>query len=112
MVDVEVGAGLVTAARGGHVPVVRYLLQECGADASLYGPTALRVALEDGRLEAVCLLLEAGTPTDDVVALTQAARRGLRRFNPEQFDTVLQAATQHGHVEFAEMLRDLRATAN
>jgi hypothetical protein len=83
-------------------------VQECGASVSLYGPDALRVALEGGHLEVVCLLPEAGTPIDDVVALTQAARQ----FNTEQLNGLLQAAVQHGHTESADVLRELRAAAN
>jgi hypothetical protein len=104
-----VGAGLVTAAYRGHEPIVRYLSQECGVSASLYGPDALREALEGGHLGVVCLLLEAGTPTDGA-ALAYAAHC-LKYFSSEQVGTILQAATQHGHTQFADMLRQLRAAA-
>jgi hypothetical protein len=108
----EVGRALVVAAGMGHVPIIHYLMQECGANVSLYGPEALRLALQHGRWGVVCLLLEAGTPTDDGAAFMQAAQRCVTRFNPEQFDTILQAATQHGHTQLADMLRGLRAAAS
>jgi hypothetical protein len=111
MTDVEGGAALQAAACSGHAPIIRYLLQECGADVSLYGPAALRSALGGGCLAVVCLLLEAGTPTDDEANFIQAGQRCFRRVNSEQFDTILQAATQHGHTQFADMLREVRAAA-
>jgi hypothetical protein len=111
MTEGEVGEALVAAACNGYVPVTQYLLQKCGANLRLYGPDALRSALEEGHRAAVCLLLEAGTPTVDVAAFMQAAQQCARRFNPEQFDTILQAAIQHGHTQLADMLREVRATA-
>jgi ankyrin repeat protein len=91
----EVGKALKAAACRGHAPIIRYLIQECGANVSLYGPDALRRASEAGSPEVVRSLLEAGTPTD-VAAYIQAAQQSLRRFNPEHMHDILQAATQHG----------------
>jgi hypothetical protein len=111
MTDVGVGEALEAAAGKGRVPIIRYLLQECGANVSLYGPDALRAALEHGNPEAVCLLLEAGTPTDGPT-FVQAAQCYYKRnkyCRPEAVDAVLQAAIQHGHTQFAEMLSGLRA---
>jgi hypothetical protein len=68
--------------------------------------------LEEGSSKVVCLLLEAGTPTGDVAAFVQAARHCIRRFNPEQLNDILQAATQHGHTQLADMLKELRGTTD
>jgi ankyrin repeat protein len=107
MTEDDMGQALYAAVYGGHVPIIHFLLQECSVDVSLYGPNALRVALERGHLEVVCLLLQAGTPTNDVAAFTHAARH----FKPEQLGTILQVATQHGHTQFVAMLKELRAAA-
>jgi hypothetical protein len=112
MTEGEVGEALVAAASGGHVPVAQYLLQEGGANASLYGPPALERALSYGRWEVACLLLEAGTPTNAIEATTlQAVQEWFEYMSQKQWDTLLQAATQHGHTQFAEMLRELRTAA-
>jgi hypothetical protein len=110
MTDAEMGEALEAAAGNGYAPVTHYLLQKCGPNVSLYGPDALRSALKEGHVEEVCLLLEAGTPTDDGVSFIQAAQRCLRRVGPEQMNVIFQAATQHGHAQFAEMLKEVRAT--
>jgi hypothetical protein len=110
MTQHEVGEALVVAAGKGYVPIIRYLLQHCGANLIWYGPLALGAALEGGHLQVLCLLLEAGARTD-CGFVVQAAQRCLRRFNPEQLGTI-QAATQHGHTVFAKMLRGLGAAAN
>jgi ankyrin repeat protein len=102
--DAEVGEALVTAAEEGHGHVVWYLLRECGADVSLHGPDALRPALKHRRWEVVCLLLEAGNPTGGA-AFLRAAQQCLGQISIERLGTILQASTQHGHAEFAEMLR-------
>jgi hypothetical protein len=109
--DVEVGEALKEAVIGGHVSIVRYLLQECSRSINDHGPAALTAALQRGNPEAVCLLLEAGTPTDGPT-FVQAAYRYLKcldHYRPEAVDATLQAATQHGHTQFAEVLRELRA---
>jgi hypothetical protein len=105
MIAAEVGVALDAAAGNGYVPVSRYLILKCGANVSLYGPAALRSALKEGHLEVACLLLEAGAPTDDAASFMQAAQRCLRQVNSKQMSNILQAATQHGHAKFAEMLR-------
>jgi ankyrin repeat protein len=107
--DAEAGRALVAAARGGHVPVTQYLLQ-CGASLNVYGPDALKAALKGGHVEVVCLLLEAGTPTDDAASFIQAAQRCLRQVDSKQMNVIFQAATQHGHAQFAEVLKEVRAT--
>jgi hypothetical protein len=112
MTEEEVGKALGAAASKGHAPVINFLLREFRVADSRHGPFTLRRAMEGGHLEAVCLLLEAGTPTGDVAAFAQAAQQSVGQFSPEQTDHLLQAATQHGHTQFADMLRELRAAAN
>jgi hypothetical protein len=111
MTEDEVGEALMAATSEGQSPVIQYLLEECGVNLALYGSLALRSALEKGHPEVVCLLLEAGTPTDGV-SFSQAAQQCLRLCTSEQWNSLAQAATQYGHAQFADMLRGLRATGN
>jgi hypothetical protein len=109
----EVGGVLVAAAKGGRVLLIQTLIQECGADVSLYGPKAMQAAFSNrhlyGHLDVVCLLLEAGTPTT-WAASAPAMQQCLKRYSREQLGTIWRAATQHGNTRFAGMLRGMGAT--
>jgi hypothetical protein len=108
MTEDEVGVALEAAAD--KAAITRYLLQDCGANVSIHGPVALGRAMKYRHLEVVCLLLQAGTPADGATIL-QAAQLCLMYLEPQQLDTLLQAGTQHGQTEFADMLQELRAAA-
>jgi hypothetical protein len=76
----------------------------------MYDADGMKAALNYGRTEVVRLLLEACAPSEGA-AITRAAQVCFKWYTPDQWDTMLQAATQHGHTEFTGMLRELRAAA-
>ena len=86
---VGVNGGLVMhfAAKGGHVPVVRYLLGECVPVDVLTAPSAggfapLWIAAQFGKAEVIAVLVEAGAQvncqpaTDGCTALWIASGKG------------------------------------
>jgi ankyrin repeat protein len=88
-----------------------------------YGPSALLTAVECGHAEAAEELLKAGVPST-AQAIQHAegldgerdVRERLRRFLSwdeayEQSSAILQAAIEHGHADFAQLLREARAAA-
>jgi hypothetical protein len=101
------GEALQAAAHLGHAPIIQYLIQECGADVSLFGVAALMIACMTGKSGVVCVLLEAGTPSGGPFIM-QALQQGHSGFNSVQLDDILRAATQHGHPQLADLLRLLR----
>jgi ankyrin repeat protein len=86
---------LTAAALGGHVGVIRYLLEE-GAQLGLRDPdgwTALDVACFRGHLGAVCVLLAHGA---DAVAPGTEARTPLMRASQEGHADVVALLLAHG----------------
>jgi hypothetical protein len=103
---------LPTAAEVGNLPVLRLLL-DWGADISTWGGWALLSALSECQTEAACLLLGAGPPDYFMPAhpgiqmdnLDRWLDSYLREHGHQQASALLQAAVQHGHTGFAQMLK-------
>ena len=107
---------LFFAATGGHIAIVRVLVQR-GADVnaadSFYGRTVLRRALANQQLEVAAYLLEHGA-TDGDRAIVIAARRGDRALldaaiatgnvHPDALDQALAAARSRGDTAMANRL--------
>jgi len=90
---------LPAAAAIGSVPVVRYLIEEAGADVHVYDDGALREAAQHGKLDVVRYLIEeagADVHVYDDGALRWAAQEGkldVVRYLIEQADAYVHADT-------------------
>jgi ankyrin repeat protein len=111
----EPSPALAAAARAGNLPVFRLLLG-WGADISTWGGLAFRLALANQCMGIACLLLGAGPPDYFMSAapphphielddIGDCVRSFLEDADDEQASALLQAAVQHGHTEFAQMLQ-------
>jgi ankyrin repeat protein len=113
----DAGPALSTAAGAGNLPIVCLLL-ESGADVATWGGGAFSAAMKgqsEGRdtLEVVLLLLASG-PTDYFMPKPDSplapdhflrhVKSFLHSLGQHKAATLLQAAVQHGHTEFAQML--------
>jgi hypothetical protein len=112
------GPALAAAVRAGNLPVFRLLL-DWEPDISTWGGLAFRSALKECRMGIACLLLGAGPPgyfmsatpphpgieMDDI---DYCLNRFLEMAYDDQAPAFLQAAVQHGHTEFAQMLQQRR----
>jgi ankyrin repeat protein len=120
----QVGAAFKSAAMAGRADVVPLLLSHKHAwDAiASHGAAALLTALERRHITSVKLLLEAGVPSDkqalagagvapDMSMVQTWIRNAVLAHKPDASSALLQAAVQHGHTEFAEMLRESGAGA-
>eukprot|EP00439_Symbiodinium_sp_Y106_P022261 s449_g2.t1 len=99
MVNARGFSPVMLASQGGHVDVLRLLL-EAEADINLFdndGFTALTGASAQGEIEVLRLLLEAGADMD------VASHEGV---------TALMLASQGGHVEVVRLLLDAGAEKN
>jgi ankyrin repeat protein len=119
------GLALILAAEKADATVIRVLLSYHPTQAILpsYGPSALLHAVQYGRAAAAEELLNAGVPsTAQAFHLVPAlqgeggVRELLRKHLSkdeayEQAPAIIAAASQHGHGEFAELLREARAAA-
>jgi hypothetical protein len=99
------------------------LIIDWGIDIAVWGPRALMRSLEYYQFNTAVVLLEAGIPTDrdtllkaanpehagDLRAWLKSAQVSI--MSNERFSSLLQAADQYGHTEFAQMLREVRAEA-
>jgi hypothetical protein len=124
------GSGLGPALElAGHIEdpaLIRMLLSYGPTQAVIprRGPTALVNAVRNGHVAVAEELLKAGVPTtaqaiqharglDSEKDVRALLRRLLRRVEAyEQSPAILQAAIQHGQVEFAQLLRKARAAAS
>jgi hypothetical protein len=119
------GLALERAAKQADTRLMRMLLSYSPTQAALpsHGTSALLTAVKYGHVSVAEELLKAGVPTT-AQAIQYAKRLGgegavcrllrgclswTRAY--EQSSAILQAAVQHGHVEFAELLREARAAA-
>jgi ankyrin repeat protein len=87
----ETGA-LASAALGGHLQVVKYLVEECGADASRADPsgaTPLTFAANQGHVEIVKYLL---------------VRPGIIVNAKDEREMAIKCACRHGHLEVVKLL--------
>jgi hypothetical protein len=113
----DAGPALAAAAEYGNLFAARLLLSK-GADTMLvWGGLALRSALRRGHDEMVHLLLSAGPPDGfmskarphpDIVvdSLDFCVCRFLGKHDCHTASALLQAAVQHGHTVFAQMLQE------
>jgi ankyrin repeat protein len=110
----DAGPALRTAAQRDMVNILQ-LMVEHGADIKVHGPSALIKAMSAPALKAALCLLKLGTPTDthaflQALGLQQASeyegwlKQCLTGYNSEQSGLLYNAATEHGHHEFGEML--------
>jgi ankyrin repeat protein len=111
------GEALKGAAGGGHLEVMRLLL-EAGANVNEYGVPAFAFALENRQVHCIQMLLEAATDTGHATA-TGAAQPGSRSGMLEslqyhvqtqthmQSAYLMQAAVKGGHTQFAELLQQV-----
>jgi ankyrin repeat protein len=106
----DAGLALVTASSVGNLPVL-------GADINTWGGLALRLALPKWHLSTSCLLLGAGPPDYFMSAapphpgmemedINYCVSAFLQMADEHKALALLQAAVQHGHTVFAQMLQE------
>jgi ankyrin repeat protein len=114
------GQALEQAARMADPTLMRMLLSYGPTQAVVpsFGPSALLVAVEFGHAAVAEELLKAGVPSTAQAiqsAPSLSGERDVRELLKEyvydhqayaQSPAILQAALQHGHMEFAQLLRD------
>jgi ankyrin repeat protein len=101
------GSPLIQAAAGGHLDVVRYLLDR-GADVNLIVPgdeNALMCAAEQGHLEIVQLLVARGANVNERIW----AERGRGREAEGEWRTALSQATKNRHMSVVAFLKSAGA---
>jgi hypothetical protein len=100
----DASAALLAATRSGNPALMRLVL-EYGADVASEGDWAMRTALDEGHLAIAHQLMAAGTPDFFMTYVDDyAVTDCLARTTPDKASALLQAAIQHGHVGFAQML--------
>jgi ankyrin repeat protein len=117
----DAGPALPAAAEAGNLPVLSLLL-DWGADISTWGGRAFSTALFECQSQAACLLLRAGPPDYFMSAahphpgikvndINHCVNRFLQLANGDHHaSALLQAAVQHGHTHFAQLLEQRGAT--
>jgi ankyrin repeat protein len=108
------GLALRESAKTADATLVRVLLSYSPTQAALpmHGPSVLLTAVRNSHIAVVEELLKAGVPTT-TQAFQQMYRKGdvcdlIRNHLPshEQVPAFLQSAIKHGHMEFAQLLRE------